>query len=180
MYKMLAALVFVVACLAAACGPVAPSPSLPTATSTGAPPSIAIPTASAVADISPCAKDQVRLTPGQQGAAAGTNHLTVFVELAQGPACALPWGPMIEVRAANGAEIAGATDSDPGLVALTYVTRYYLAWSGDCASVPSGQLVAHVTFSSELALDMPIDGFRPSCVDGTGQSISMYADEPAT
>jgi hypothetical protein len=87
---------------------------------------------------------------------------------------------MIEVRAANGAEVARATHTNPNLVALTYVTRYYVAWSSDCSPVPSGKLVAHVTFSPTLALDLPIDGFRPSCVDGSGQGISMYADEPAS
>ena len=178
MYKLLAALAFVVAGLVAACGAVTPSPSRPLVTSTDPPPSVAIPTASAAADISPCAKDQVRLTVGQQGAAAGTNYLTVFVELAQGPACALPWGLMIEVRDAAGDEIARGTETSTTPVALTYITRYYIAWSGDCGPTPSGDLVAHIDFSPTFAVDLPIGTFRPSCIDGTGQSISMYADEP--
>lgn len=177
MCKLLAGLV--VAGLTAACGSVTPSPSSPTLPRpTDASPSIAvIPTPSAVADISACEGDQVRLTPGQQGAAAGTNYLTVFVELAQGPACALPWSPLIEVRDADGVEIARATETSPTPVALTYITRYYIAWSGDCGPTPSGDLVAHIDFSPTLAVDLPIGTFRPSCVTGTGQSISMYADE---
>lgn len=178
MYKLLVALPLVVA----GCGTVTPSPSVqPAATPTDAAPSIgAVPTSSASVALAACEGNQVRLTPGANGAAAGTDYLTVFVELAQGPACELPWSPMIEVRDTDGAEIARATEADPKPVALTYITRYYIAWSGDCGPIPSGALVAHIDFSSTLALDMPIGTFRPSCVDGGGQSISMYADEPAS
>ena len=179
MQKVLTALPLLVV---AACGAVTPSPSVqPATTPTGATPSLgAVPAPSNSAALARCESAQVRLTPGADGAATGTDYLTVFVELAQGPACTLPWGPMIAVRDPDGAEVARATESDTKPVALTYITRYYIAWSGDCGPIPSGALVAHIDFWSTLALDMPIGTFRPSCVDGTGQSISMYADEPSS
>jgi hypothetical protein len=178
MYKLLVALPLVVF----GCGTVAPSPSVqPATTPTRAAPSIgAIPTSSASTALESCEGGQVRLTPGADGAAAGTSYLTVFVELTQGPACVLPWSPMIEVRDADGAKVAAGAEADAKPVTLTYITRYYIAWSGDCGPIPSGPLVAHIDFSSTLALDLPIGTFRPSCVDGAGQSISMYADETSS
>lgn len=178
MYKLLVALLLVVF----GCGTVAPSPSAqPAPTPTRVAPSIgAVPTSSASTVLEPCEGDQVRLTAGAAGPAAGTDYLTVIVELAQGPACVLPWSPMIEVRDTDGAKVAGGAEADAKPVILTYITRYYIAWSGDCGPIPSGALVAHIDFSSTLAMDLPIGTFRPSCVDGAGQSISMYADEPAS
>jgi hypothetical protein len=185
MHKLLVGLPLLVALpllVVAGCGTVAPPPSVPpTLTPTGTAPSIgAAPTSSASAALVPCESSQVRLTPGAEGAAAGTDYLTVFVELDQGPACTLPWGPMIAVRDAAGAEIATATETDTKPVALTYISRYYIAWSGDCGPIPSGDLTAHIAFSSTVSLEMSIGTFRPSCVDGTGQTISMFADEPAS
>lgn len=166
------------------CTPPPPSPSVPpTGVATGRPPTpsaVVIPTQPGEVALAPCGREQVRLTPGTSGAAAGTNYLTVFAELAQGPACTLPSSPMIAVRTADGTEVARATETEPRPVALTSITRYYIAWSGDCRPLASGALVAHIDFSSTLAVDMPIGSFRPSCVDGIGQSLSMYADEPAS
>jgi hypothetical protein len=177
MFKALVALSIAVA----GCGTVVPSPSArPTTLPSSAAPSMgAVPTESASTALGVCEGSQLRLTPGAAGAAAGTAYLTVFVELAQGPACALPRSPKISVRTEDAAEIASATEADPAPVALTYITRYYIAWSGDCGPIPTGTLVAQIHFSSTLAVDLPIGTFRPSCVDGAGQSISMYADETA-
>jgi hypothetical protein len=180
MSKLIAAFLIVVA----GCATEVPSPAVqPTSTSSSRTPSPSVgvgPSPSALAALSPCGRDQVRVTPGAQGPAAGTNYLTVFVELAKGPACAISWSPMIEVRAADGTEIARATETDERPVALTYITRYYIAWSGDCGPISSGRLGAHIEFSPTLDVDLSIGKFRPSCVDGSGQSLSMYADEPAS
>lgn len=177
MHRLLVALPLVVA----GCGTVAPTPSTqPAPTADDAAPTTA-PRASSVATaLSSCAGNQIRLTPGTAGAAAGTAYLTVFVELAQGPACELPFGPMVSVRDAHGAEVARASEVDAKPIDLTDVTRYYIAWSGNCGPALTGDLVAHIEFSSRLVVDMPMNGFRPSCVDGAGQSISMYGDPPAS
>src|SRR5947209_18538912 len=146
------------------CGTVAPSPSvqLTAAPSVVAPSIGPVGSASPSAALASCERSQVRMTPGATGGAAGTSYLTVFVELEQGPPCALPWGPLIEVRDADGDVIVSATEAEAKPVALTYITRYYIGWSSDCRPIPSGNLVAHIDFSATLAVDMPIGSFRPS------------------
>lgn len=169
---------FLAACLfvTAGCVPAPPSPSAPPPPSPSAEAATS-PGPSVVAALDPCRNDQISVTPGHSGAAAGTNYLTVFVELAQGPACTLPWGPMITIRDADGTTVARATDTEAQPVQLDYITRYYIAWSAECGSAPTGLLAAHIEFSSALVVDVPIGDFRPSCVDRIGQSVSMYADE---
>src|SRR4051794_16388116 len=49
-----------------------------------------------------CSRDQLALTAGHTGGAAGTNYLTIFVELAQGPACVLADSPKVTITAADG------------------------------------------------------------------------------
>lgn len=118
------------------------------------------------------------MTPGQSGAAAGTNQLEVFVELAQGPPCTIPWGPEVVISAADGAAVDRSIESDARQILLEYVTRYYIGWSAKCGPTPTGDLTARVRFSQTLVLDLSIGDFRPACVDGEGQSVFMYADEP--
>ena len=142
-------------------------------------PAAGSPSPSPVTSLGPCQDGQLVLTAGQSGGAGGTNYLTVFVELAQGPACALPLSPMVTIEAPDATTIAAANETDPQPVALTYVLRYHIAWSADCRSLPSGDLAAHVAFSASLVIDVPIGGFRPShCMNASGQTLSMYAEEP--
>lgn len=130
--------------------------------------------------LSPCREDQLRLTAGADGAAAGSAYLTVFVELTRGPRCSISGNPLIAVRSEDGREIARAAKTEPRMIALTYVTRYYVEWSSGCGPMPTGARVATVEFSANVVIDLPIGMFGPSCVDGAGQEISMYADEPAS
>jgi len=129
-----------------------------------------------VAALEPCLREQVSLTPGHSGGAAGTNYLAVLVELTQGPACTLAWGPMVTILDADGALVARATETASRPVRLDYITRYYIAWSAECDFAPTGRLTAQIEFSQATVVDMPIGDFRPSCVDRIGQSVSMYAD----
>lgn len=162
-----------IALVVAGCSAVSPAlPSLPLRT----PP--ATPSSSSGADLSPCRTDQLRLTAGQSGGVAGTNYLIVFVELNQGPACALPGSPMVTIIGPNGSTLASASETDSRPIALTYITRYYVAWSGNCQGRPTGPRSAHIEFSATATVDLLLGDFGPSCVDGAGQSVSMYADEP--
>jgi hypothetical protein len=163
--------------LMAACAPVAPSASpqpVPSGTLGAAPSSVAVPSTAA---FDPCREAQVVLTPGQSGAAAGTSYLRVFIELAQGPACTLPRGPMVTVTTDDGTEVARATKTDSTLVVLDYITGYYIAWNAPCGPTPTGSLVAQIAFTTTLVVELPIGSFRPSCVDGSTGSLSMTADD---
>jgi hypothetical protein len=158
------------------CSAVDPS-ATPTPTANAGSPSSSVEAASAAA-LTPCVDPQVLLTPGATGAAAGTNYLRVFAELAQGPPCTLPRSPMISVTTDGGTEVARSTETDATAVVLDYITGYNIGWNAPCGPTPSGELVASITFTPALVVRMPLGSFRPSCVDGTaGWSISMTADD---
>src|SRR4051812_12253193 len=147
----------------------------PTATPGGPASSVGPPSGAA---FSPCRDPQVEVTPGRTGAAAGTDYLRVFVELAQGPACTLPRSPMITITTDGGTEVARATETDPTAVVLDDISGYNIGWSGPCGPTPTGELVASIAFSPTLVVKMPLRGFGPSCVDGAGgSSIFMIADD---
>jgi hypothetical protein len=110
----------------------------------------------------------------------GTNYLKLFVELKQGPICTIPWGPVVAILAPDGSEVARASETSDRPIALSYITRYYIAWSrsGDCSPIPTGSLAVRIEFSPTLAVEIPVGAFRPTCVDGAnGESLAMYADE---
>lgn len=174
----LCVIVATLAVLLVACTVLPPSPS---AAMTPAPaPSGAVVSPSG-SPATACRGEQIRATPGSIGSAAGTQYLTVFVELAQGPACTIPSGPMVTIFAADGTDVASATDTDTTPVRLDYVTRYYIAWSADCRPTPTGTLTARIEFSPTITLDMPVGAFGPSsCMNVSGQTLWMYADETAS
>jgi hypothetical protein len=165
--------------LAAGCAPTVSSPSAPpplrsSPVSSVSPTDMPKPSTAAV---DPCHDQQMVLTPGHSGVAAGTAYLRVFVELAQGPPCTLPRSPMITLMTEDGAEIARATETDATPLVLDYITGYRIGWNVPCDAAPTGTVNAHIEFSRGLIVDLPLGIFGPSCVDGSSGSLTMIADD---
>jgi hypothetical protein len=168
--------------LVAACTPtatVAPPFSTPTSSSAaiGSPQSSSTPVPSVA--FASCSADQLNLTAGHTGGAAGTNYLTVFVELAQGPACTLADSPKVRIIGPGGAVLASSGDIPSTQFPLTFIDRYHIGWTADCRTFASGDLTARIEFSPTVVVALPIGDFRPShCMQPSGQALFMSADQP--
>jgi hypothetical protein len=152
--------------------PPAPSPGASLVPSQpSAPPSIAA--------LAPCSVDQLNVTAGHAGGAAGTNYLAVFVELARGPACSIRDTPTVTIVGPDAAVLATSGDGPSKPFPLTFIDLYQIGWSADCRTFPSGDLTARIAFSPTVVVALPIGQFRPShCMQPSGQALFMSAVQP--
>ena len=156
--------------LTSACANPSPAPSARSLASVGVPtPLTPSPSAHAA-----CQAGQLALTPGREGAAAGTAYLTVFVELSQGPPCSIPQGPSVSIMGPHGVEIARSSENVPTPVLLDTVLIYHIGWSSDCRTLPAGAFTARVDFGAGLSVAVPVGDFRPTtCMNPEGQTLFM-------
>jgi len=174
--------IFVAAC---ATSTTTPSPS-PSAAPSSSAPATATATAAATATATaagggPCAPDDLALTGGAWGAAAGSRGAEVSVENRGSAACTLPAGPSVALLDAAGTAIIESQPSadEPGPTlepgSVTTFTILFSNWCQEGMALP-----LHVVLRSGDAgipipgLDMAADDLPPC--NGPGQPATLSAN----
>lgn len=145
---------------------------IPVATSTP------VPGASGAATL--CRPDQITLTAGEMGAAAGTNYLALEVRLVSGPPCILhAWPPYRLVEASGRAMGGSSPESASRFVTLRQPLEYQLGWASWCEAQPPVRPIrlwlGLISPERETSLELPA-AFGPSGCDASGPVITV---EPA-
>jgi hypothetical protein len=116
---------------------------------------------------SPCAADQLVLTAGRMGGAAGTFYVRLSLDRAAGPLCSIQASPKLAIVDGRGMVIVQdpAFGTDRVVVDRTLGTE--LGWSSWCVPPPSRPLQLRLTSqpgSVVLSTILP-GGFGASCMD---------------
>jgi hypothetical protein len=147
---------------ALACQP-SPSPVVPSDRPTPTP--VLAPTSSAGQAATLCQPSDVVLSPGRQGAGAGTSYIAVDLTLAGASPCLWPKWPATELRDAEGAVIAKGAQDGGGSVPLVSSLNLEFGWSSWCLPRPDAPLLLAVVLpEGEATMALPT-GFGTSCMD---------------
>src|SRR3954449_573066 len=81
-----------------------------------------------------CDPNQVRLSSGDWGPAAGTTFVILHVEFAPGSSCLIPGEPAVDLVDASGQVIASGPSRDPASFLPSEPADLRLAWASWCAA----------------------------------------------
>jgi hypothetical protein len=142
-----------------------PAPSLLAPSDRPTPTPVLVPTSSPGQVASLCRPSDVVLSPGRQGAAAGTSYIAVDVALAGTDPCLWPKWPATELRDAQGAVIARAAKDGTDSIPLVASLNLEFGWSSWCLPPPNAPLLLAVALpAGEATVTLPT-GFGASCMD---------------
>jgi hypothetical protein len=178
----LGALAVVVIAAAAACSstptpPPSPAPTTVPLTTPATSPTFRVTTAPPEG-LAACTASQIRATPGDSGAAAGTSYLAVAFQRLDGADCLVPRGPAVALAAADGTVLVHDTDANPAPVTLHDQLAFHIGWNVPCGPpIPKPTLARIALYGAEV-ITIPIGDFGPSCVDGSTGRLFMDVDAP--
>ena len=121
--------------------------------------------------VGPCDPGQIRLAPGQSGAAAGSSILTFTAGLTEGPACLVLTWPGVAITDGTGTLVVEASGDERALPRWTILTsslEFHLGWASACGPMAAGPFTAAVRLLEAAAVPLALPaGFGPSgCMGG--------------